>query len=343
MQLIKRLLLGLLALLLLLVVFSFFLPEKGNLVERSTVIDAPKDVVFEQINNLKNWEKWSPWAKMDNTMKIAYNDQVTGKGAGYSWTSENMGDGTLVIAESTPNEKLKTSLDFGAMGRGEGYWTLEDDNGKTKLTWGMLPMAAASFPASVIGKYMMKMGDMDAQIGKSFEDGLNGIKEIAEKAKPKSEIAKMTVDGVDYYGVRDIVKWTDIQSFYADNFGKTVTHCAQNKIESTGMPRGFFYEWDEKNEQTDMVAAIPVSDIPELTGGKKVNIGKGDLMDYGNKVVYDYYGDYAGSEAAHIAIGNWLEKEGKEIVYPVMEEYVTDPGTEPDPKKWLTKIYYMYN
>jgi effector-binding domain-containing protein len=26
---------------------------------------------------------------------------------------------------------------------------------------------------------------------------------------------------------------------------------------------------------------------------------------------------------------------------PVIEEYVTDPGTEPDESKWLTKIYYL--
>jgi effector-binding domain-containing protein len=26
---------------------------------------------------------------------------------------------------------------------------------------------------------------------------------------------------------------------------------------------------------------------------------------------------------------------------PVVEEYITDPMTEKDPNKWLTKIYYF--
>jgi len=27
---------------------------------------------------------------------------------------------------------------------------------------------------------------------------------------------------------------------------------------------------------------------------------------------------------------------------PVVEEYITDPGEEPDPEKWLTRITYYF-
>jgi len=69
MKFIKFLLIGLVSLVLLLIIFSFFLSEKGKIVERSIVIDAPKDIVFSQINDLKKWEKWSPWGAKDKTMK----------------------------------------------------------------------------------------------------------------------------------------------------------------------------------------------------------------------------------------------------------------------------------
>ncbi len=34
-------------------------------VTRSAVIDAPPDVVFQHLNELRKWEGWSPWARLD--------------------------------------------------------------------------------------------------------------------------------------------------------------------------------------------------------------------------------------------------------------------------------------
>ena len=37
-------------------------------VERSIVIAAPPEAVFVQVNDLHNWNAWSPWAKRDPNM-----------------------------------------------------------------------------------------------------------------------------------------------------------------------------------------------------------------------------------------------------------------------------------
>ncbi|MBE0663540.1 MAG: hypothetical protein IH597_13865 [Bacteroidales bacterium] len=41
------------------VAVAFLLPREIT-VERSALIPASQEVVFEQVNVLKNWEKWSP-------------------------------------------------------------------------------------------------------------------------------------------------------------------------------------------------------------------------------------------------------------------------------------------
>ena len=38
---------------------------------------------------------------------------------------------------------------------------------------------------------------------------------------------------------------------------------------------------------------------------------------------------------------DYFKANGLEPSKLVMEEYVTDPGAEPDTSKWLTKIYYF--
>src|ERR1051325_293703 len=99
MKILKKIGIAILSLIVLLVVISFFLPGNMN-VERSVVINAPAPVVFDQVNTLKNWEQWSPWQMMDSTMKITYSGPASGKGAGYSWTSKDMGVGTMTLTES---------------------------------------------------------------------------------------------------------------------------------------------------------------------------------------------------------------------------------------------------
>jgi hypothetical protein len=47
-------------------------------VTRSAIIDAPPNVVFRQINELRNWEAWSPWAKLDPQARTSYDGPAAG-------------------------------------------------------------------------------------------------------------------------------------------------------------------------------------------------------------------------------------------------------------------------
>ena len=42
---------------------SFFISGDVH-VERSATINAPADVIFQQVNVLTNWVNWSPWSEM---------------------------------------------------------------------------------------------------------------------------------------------------------------------------------------------------------------------------------------------------------------------------------------
>ena len=57
MSILQNILFGIIALVAAMVVVSFFLPEKYT-VEKSIHINAPDDIVFQQINDLKNWEEF---------------------------------------------------------------------------------------------------------------------------------------------------------------------------------------------------------------------------------------------------------------------------------------------
>ena len=81
MKTLKKIGIGLLAFILVLVIVSFFLPSKSH-VERSIVINANDSVIFGKVNNLKNFVTWIPWTKKDLNAKMEFFGPEQGVGQG---------------------------------------------------------------------------------------------------------------------------------------------------------------------------------------------------------------------------------------------------------------------
>src|SRR4051812_21427355 len=65
-------------------------------VMRTTMIKAPKDVVFDQMVHFKNWTNWSPWYEMEPTMKMTYFGTDGQPGSGYHWVGgSKTGEGEM--------------------------------------------------------------------------------------------------------------------------------------------------------------------------------------------------------------------------------------------------------
>lgn len=176
MNILKKIAIGLLIVIGIAMIIGLFLPSNVNL-EKSVVIKATPEVVFDQVNILKNWEKWSPWQKADTMIKVTYNDIPSGKGASYSWTSpnKNTGTGTLTISKVVPNELIVTILDFKNRGLGESGYKFEKVAEGTKVTW--------YFKSDVGNNPFVKVmvAASKGMMGEMFTQGLNDIKSIAEK------------------------------------------------------------------------------------------------------------------------------------------------------------------
>lgn len=176
MKIIRIILFSILGFLLLGVLISLFIPREVY-VERSVTVNAPRRKVFTQVNDLKNWTKWSPWHQLDPDMSITYSDTTSGTGAYYSWSSEHprVGKGKLTLRESKPEEYIVTEMDFMEQGKAEGKFVFEEVNGGTKVTWNM----NTDMGMHPLKKYLGLM--MDDIIRDYFEKGLNNLKRISEE------------------------------------------------------------------------------------------------------------------------------------------------------------------
>ena len=127
-----------------------------------------------------------------------------------------------------------------------------------------------------------------------------------------------------------------ITPFYAENFPKIFEAAGKQNLKITGSPSGLFFTFDEASKRAETAAAVPVE-------GNQATMVKGYetfVAPAGKMLVIDYYGAYDKSAEAHYAMDDYMKEKSLVTNGPMIEEYITDPSTEPDTSKWLTRIYY---
>ena len=152
-------------------------------IKRSITIAAAPDAVFPQVNELKKWEAWNPFGKMDPDAKMTYDGPPAGIGASYSWasTKNEVGEGKNTIVESKPNELVKFKLEFKKpmAATNTAEFTFKPEGNGTLVTWTM------SGENGFIGKAFSLVMNCDKMIGGEFEKGLKDMKSVVEGAAKK--------------------------------------------------------------------------------------------------------------------------------------------------------------
>jgi len=85
-------------------------------IEQSVTIQAPPELVFDQINCLKQWEAWTPWKIQDKNLQISHNGPCMGVDCEMAWVSEQqlIGRGKQKIIASEPYQFVVLELDLTA-------------------------------------------------------------------------------------------------------------------------------------------------------------------------------------------------------------------------------------
>jgi uncharacterized protein YndB with AHSA1/START domain len=177
MRFLKRLAVGLVLLLIAAAVVVWLQPDDYRLT-RSTVIAAPAAAVFAQVNDLRKWDDWSPWAKLDPNAKITFSGPQAGVGASFRWDgNDKVGAGTMTITESKPDTRIATRTDFVKPFEGTSHadFIFSETGGKTNVIWTM------SGTNNFIGKAMCLVMSMETMLGPDFERGLAQLKRVAER------------------------------------------------------------------------------------------------------------------------------------------------------------------
>lgn len=305
-----------------------FMPSQLN-IERSKVLTAQPEAIWDQVNCLENWEHWDVWHQ-DTNMTGYYEGPACGVGAKNIWTYNNTDDGgSQTIMESREYEYLKTFLDFQKMGTAESEMFLEKVDGGTKVTWTLV--SDAPYPVMRwINTLMVAPG-----VTKSYDEGLANLEEHTKDMKPgpkytTGEIVEKEVASMNAIALRVVATMTEMESAMGTAFG-TIMPLAGDKM--AGPPFAIWYQWEGDTFEFDN--CIPVTAPVKVSGDVR------NISTYAGKVVMvSHTGSYESTQYSWETLMEYVEKNGLETAGDPYEVYITNPGEEPDPSKWITELYW---
>ncbi len=175
----KKILIGLVVLVALFAVVVALQPSEFR-VARTAMISAPAPEVFAQVNDFRNWEGWSPWAKLDPAAKATFEGPAAGQGAVFAWSgNDKIGEGRMLLTESRPPQLVRIKVDFVKpfAGSSTSEFAFRPEGDRTAVTW------STYGPQSFVSKAICLFMNMDKMLGGDMEKGLAQMKSVAEASK----------------------------------------------------------------------------------------------------------------------------------------------------------------
>ena len=304
---------------------------------RSQVIKAPVSVVFNEVNDYKNWPKFSPWLEQEPEATLTYLSNTSGVDAGYSWDGAILGQGSMTTLEVIEDTSIAQKLNFITPFESETNinWTFEPQENSTKVTWSM--SGKLDFKAKI---YTALYGPIEKSTGPDFERGLFKLDSVALASMETYNIRVMgtTKHSGGYYLYKTTsCKIDDLADKTQDMLPKIASYAYKNRISTTGMPFVNYHNWDKENKTVMFSCCIPTTEkiIPNNS-----DIITGQLPSFtAVKVILS--GNYINLNEAWATGMEYIKANNLEILEegPNLEVYSNLEGNHPNPANWITELY----
>lgn len=329
----------LLLLLILVIGFSIYVAVQPNeyTFNRSRTIEAPASVLYDKVNDFKQWPAFSPWIEQDKEATLNYAEKTVGKDASYSWNGEVLGEGSMTTLETEANMSIKQKIEFikPFEANADISWFFEPTNSGTKVTWHM--EGKQDFMTKL---FTTVMGSIESETGPNFERGLFKLDSVAQA---EMKVYSINVEGVTqhsggYYLYNTTsCKFSEFETNMKEMLPQVGAYAMTHNVTMAGPPFILYHKWDEENDAVIFSCCVPtnskiISNEPGILTGQLKSFKTVKTVLKGN---YDNLKEAWETTMTYIADNKLEMIEGG----PMLETYLTDPMSHPNPAKWVTEIY----
>jgi hypothetical protein len=178
----RSLLAFLISIIVIALIILYFLPGTVHL-EKTMVLKAQSQMVFQEINTISEWKNWATWLKQDPINEITYHGPADAAGATLEWTSQvpEINTGNIILESSQEPTQVKAAIQFNKYGRSENNYILANTGNGTKVTWTLdMNIAEKGFPAGWINK--IKALSWKKTIDTWMDESLKNLDEVTATA-----------------------------------------------------------------------------------------------------------------------------------------------------------------
>ena len=325
-----------LLLLLSLVALSIFIAtQKGDfLVERSKIINSPKTSVYNYVNDYRNWSDFCSWTTQDPETKLDYPQNTIGKGASFSWESQD-GSGKMQTIAVKENDSISQTMEFEGT-NSKVSWFFKDTIGGTKVTW--RTKGKMSFYFKI---YTALHGGIEKVIGKTYEKSLANLDkalvyEINTFSTKENGIVQKTA--MNYLGQSFTCEIPKVNKNFKIVLPKLIAFCKKNNIIINGKPFILFHTYDTPKGLTKITIGVGIRDAIFLSSGSDLVAGKLDAFEAAKTTLT---GDYSHLKTAYNKTINYLnqQKIAPNPIFSFLEIYISGKTEIKNPSKWVTEVY----
>jgi len=312
--------------------------EKTYDISRTKVIKAPVEVVYNTVNDYKNWPDWSPWIEQEPTAELLFADVTSGVGGSYAWKGEILGEGNIETLAAKTNDSLSQKIKFikPFESQSDIYWKFKPVEKGTEVIWGM--KGELDFMAKA---YMAFNGGMEKQIGPDYERGLFKLDSVvqADMKKYSINVDGITTHGGGYYLYNTTsCKIDELEAKMKEMMPKVKAYAQKNKIQMAGAPFTLYHTFDQENNAVMFSCAVPVSEKVITASGSGILTG---ILKPFKALKTTLKGDYKNSKEAWDTAYKYLGDNNLEPIEtsPALETYLKDSKDTPNPADLITEIF----
>jgi len=306
----------------------------GNFdIKQTKTLKAPVEVVFNNINDFKNWEHWGPWFEQDSTIVTSYPENTSGIGASFTWSGKK-GLGSIKTISLIKYKEIIQEIDFDTYSKQEVYWEFESVKDGTEVTWGI--RGTNTFGEKL---YWLINGGIEKKMTPLYKRGLELLAQQLQKQMDKhSTNYKGIVDyGGGYYLYQTIACRKELATKkMAETFPIIENYMAENKIRASGKPFTLNHEIDIENNTVLFSTCIPVKERIVTKG----NILTGYIAPQKTfKIIFN--GHYKFLPQYWPTFYKTLNYQGYTEIKKgySFEIFTINPSDSTNPANWLTEIY----
>lgn len=309
-------------------------------IQETKVINAPNEMVFQEVNEFKKWKNWDPWSAEADDIIIKYGTKTSGDSAVYIWKSETVGDGNIKTVSAKPFSEIEQELKFeNTFGEstGKAYWEFNEVEEGTELTWGL--KGNQSFMEKLAFTFQDK--SISEMMRPKFQTGLNRLEQVVLN---KMEKYTINVDGIIQHGggyfmyTTTASKISQVDEKMGAMFAEVSSYMDKNNIEKSGNPFILYNEWNKTTGNAIFSAGI-------FTPSEVITPAESEILTgfLPNQRVLKttLKGDYKNLLEAWQAAYDYIETNDLEVAENSrnFEVHLNSPENIANPAQWVTHLY----